>query len=127
MNEQVKRRIVEEYIHSYNSFDIDGMVMNLHSDVEFKNISHGEVNLTAYGIDEFKNLANQIIEIFSSRHQTIKNLQIKGDCVNIDTTDEGVLASDLSSGMQKGDTLCLEGHYEFLFHEDKIVSIRDIN
>ena len=43
---QTRKEIIENYIHSYNSFDIEGMLGDLHEDVKFENISNGQVNLS---------------------------------------------------------------------------------
>ena len=54
MNEDEKRSLIERYLASYNAFDIDGMMAVIHPDIEFKNVSGGEVNATASGSDEFR-------------------------------------------------------------------------
>lgn len=52
MNPQIEQS-VKQYIHAYNNFDIDGMLVKLDPAIVFKNISHGEVDFITEGLDEF--------------------------------------------------------------------------
>jgi len=47
LNDDDKRSVIERYLYAYNTFDIDGIMSVIHPDIEFKNISGGEVNATA--------------------------------------------------------------------------------
>lgn len=127
MNEDEKLSIIERYLDSYNTFDIDGMISVIHSDIEFKNRADGEVNAKASGIDEFYHLAEQSKKLFSSRKQTILKFQTKDDQAFIDVAYEGVLASDLPNGLKAGETLRLNGHSEFTFRDGKIYRLTDIS
>ena len=42
-----------------NAFDIDGMMAVIHPDIEFKNVSGGEVNATTSGAGDFRLLAEK--------------------------------------------------------------------
>ena len=127
MNEDEKRTVIERYLNAYNSFDIDGMMSTIHPEIEFKNISGGEVNSTASGTVEFKKLAEQSKSLFSSRKQTIINFSAKDDQAFIDVDYEGTLSSDLPNGMKAGETLRLNGRSEFTFRDGKIYRITDIS
>lgn len=56
MDEDEKRSLVKHYLAAYNAFDIDGMMELIHPNIEFKNISGGEVNATASDAVEFSQL-----------------------------------------------------------------------
>ena len=43
-----KEKIIKKFIEAYNSFDIDTMLLLLHSEVQFKNISGGEIGESEY-------------------------------------------------------------------------------
>jgi ketosteroid isomerase-like protein len=122
MNEDDKRSLIKRYLDAYNSFDIDGMMSVIHSDIEFKNVSGGEVNATASGSNELRKLAEQSKELFSSRKQTMTSFRTEDDMAFIDVTYEGVLASDLPNGMKAGETLRLNGRSEFTFLDGKIIA-----
>lgn len=126
MNVEEKRSLVRRYINAYNTFDIEGMMSLLHTGIEFKNISNGEVNVTAYGKEEFRLLADQSKNVFSSRTQTIKGFKDRDDKIRIDLIYEGVLISDLPNGMKAGETLVMNGCSEFSFREGKIIQLTDI-
>ena len=127
MNEDDKRSVIERYLDAYNAFDIDGMMSVIHPDIEFKNVSGGEVDATASDVDEFRKLAEQSKELFLSRKQTMIKFWTKDDQAFIDVAYEGVLAADLPNGMKAGETLRLNGRSEFTFHNGKIHRITDIS
>ncbi len=102
MTEYEHKTLINRFIDAYNSFDVDGMVALVHPDVIFKNVSGGEVNATAVGIDELRELANQSKAMFSSRQQTITGFSSSGNCATVGIEYEGVLATDLPNGMKAG-------------------------
>ena len=126
MIEQDKRNLIDRYLHAYNTFDIEGMLATLHSDVEFRNVSGDEVNATASGIGEFSEMAQQSKALFSSRQQTVKAFEAIGDDgASIQLAYEGVLAADLPNGMKAGEVLQLTGRTEFEFKDGSISRIVD--
>lgn len=127
MSKHDKRHIIEHYLDSYNNFDMDGMMSIVHPDIEFANVSGGEVNATAYGTDEFRQLAEQSKGLFSMRRQTITDFAETGDKVFIDILYEAVLAADLPNKMKAGETLRLKGRSEFTFRDGRIYRITDIS
>ncbi len=46
------RTLVDHYINAYNRKDIDDMLIGVHPQVEFKNISAGVVNASTNGVAE---------------------------------------------------------------------------
>lgn len=52
MQQDEMKKIIDDYIKSYNSFDIDGMLGHMHKDISFQNISDGQVNMSTHGISE---------------------------------------------------------------------------
>lgn len=127
MEENEKRTIIEKYINGYNTFDVETMLSVIHSEIEFVNISGGEVNVTASGIDEFRNLAEEGKNIFSSRKQTIIDFKESDDRAAIEVEYEAVLAADLPDGKKAGEILRLNGLSEFTFRDGKIYRIVDIS
>ena len=127
MDKDEKRTILEKYIDGYNTFDIGAMLSVIHSEFEFVNISEGEVNATASGIDEFRILAEEGKNIFSSRKQTIIDFKENDDQAAIEVEYEAVLAADLPNGKKAGETLHLNGLSEFTFRDGKIYRIVDIS
>lgn len=124
MKEQQKQ-IIENYIRSYNDFDLTGMTKDLHDDVIFENISNGNVDLKTEGIEEFKKQGESAKQYFKERQQTIDSWRFNDQKVIVDIDYEAVLAIDLPNGMKSGDTLKLKGQSEFLFKGDRIIEIKD--
>lgn len=126
MTEQEKRDLINRYLEAYNSFDVDGMIETLHPDIKFENVSGGEVDAAASGIEEFRSMAEKATEIFASRQQRITSYETKGEGgLSIHVTYEGTLAQDLPGGIEAGETISLEGTTEFRFKEGKIARIVD--
>ncbi len=125
MNTDEKRALIDRYVAAYNSFDVDGMLAVLNPDVEFQNVSGGEINASASGAEEFRRMAEQSQGLFASRHQEITRFRSEGDTAAVDIRYEGVLASDLPNGMRAGETLRLEGRSEFSFRDGRIDRIAD--
>ncbi len=126
MNEDRVRSLVQKYIAAYNTFDIDAMLALIHPDIEFQNVSGGEVTATASGIDEFRSLAEQSKSHFSSRRQTITDFAIRDAKAVVEIDYEAILAVDLPNGLKAGETLRLTGRSEFSFRDGKINQIIDI-
>ncbi len=118
---------IESYIRAYNSFDIENMLSNLHENIEFKNISNGEVNLTTNGLTEFKTQAEQAKSIFSKREQKLTNLHLDENKVEVEISYTGILAVDLPNGLKSGSRIELNGQSIFTFQGDKIIKIEDIS
>lgn len=125
MTEQEKRDLIDRYLDAYNSFDVGGMMATVHPEVEFENVSGGEVNAAASGAVELRQMAEQATGLFTSRQQTVTALDPSGEGASIEVAYEGVLASDLPNGMKAGETLKLDGRSEFEFKEGKIYRIVD--
>jgi hypothetical protein len=120
-----QEEIIKNYISAYNSFDLDGMFANLHSEIEFINFDKGEVNLTIIGIDAFKVQAKQAALIFKSRHQKITTIVYKGNLVEVDIHYTGILAKGLPNGLKEGDEIELSGKSVFEFHDGLIIKLVD--
>jgi len=124
MKEQQKQ-IVENYVTSYNNFDIDGMIANLDENVVFENISNGKVDLRTEGLDQFKKQAETAKEYFRQRKQTIEDWKFSDSIVSIKINYQAILDIDLPNGLKSGDSLNLKGKSIFKFNEGKIVKITD--
>ncbi|NJN57803.1 MAG: nuclear transport factor 2 family protein [Leptolyngbyaceae cyanobacterium SL_5_9] len=120
-----KRALLERYLNAYNSFDIERMMELIHQDIEFKNVSGGEVNASASGKNEFRALAEQSKRLFSSRKQTVTKFNLDGDGASLKIEYVGVLAANLPNGMKVGETLQLAGRSEFDFRDGKIYRLTD--
>ncbi len=124
---QTRQSAIENYIRAYNSFDVENMLKELNPNIEFRNISNGEVNLTTKGIEEFKKQAEQAKTFFSEREQKITNIGFEGDKVEIDVDYKAVLAVDGPNGLSAGSKLELKGKSIFRFEGKKIIEIEDIS
>ncbi|MBB3111294.1 hypothetical protein FHS18_003362 [Paenibacillus phyllosphaerae] len=125
MVSQESRDIIEKYIEAYNSFNIESMVVLLHQDILFRNISNGETTTEIRGIQAFRALAEQSSTLFSSRSQIITDYSAINDIVEVSIDYEGVLAVDFPNGLKSGDTLRLKGMSKFQIIEGMIALIED--
>lgn len=127
MTDESKKQIIEDYINAYNNFDVERMLANLHDDIEFKNISNGEVNLTLKGVSDFKAQAEQTKNLFTQREQKITGITFEDDLAEVKIDYCGVLAIDLPNGLKAEDKIELKGKSIFLFADEKIIEITDIS
>jgi len=121
------RALVDRYIDAYNCMDIDKMLLTVHLDVEFKNISGEVVNASTNGIAELKALAEQSLSLFSERHQEILSFEINGNWAVASIGFRAIVARDLPNGLKKGQVLNLSGRTEFEFRDGAIFKITDIS
>lgn len=124
MNE-VHQSIIQNYIHAYNSYDVDGMLRDLHPDIIFENITGGQVTHRTEEIEDFKAQATAALEYFENRKQSPLEWFKKGDSILVKISYAAVLAVDFPNGMKKGDQIELSGHSEFWFKNNQIIKIVD--
>jgi hypothetical protein len=126
-NDETRKNIIENYIRSYNNFEIENMLKDLDENIVFRNISSGEVNLTTKGIGEFKAQAEQAKNLFSQREQKIIGLKFGTDEVEAEIFYNGTIAVDFPNGLKAGSRIELGGKSIFRFADDKIIEIEDIS
>ena len=125
--EEQQRQIIEKYISAYNTFDVAGMVQDLHPDIVFENISDGATNLKIQGISGFRQHAENAAQYFREREQRVKNISFQDGVAEVAIDYEGTVAVDLPNGMQAGDKVRMEGKSIFHFSGDKIIRLQDIS
>ena len=126
MKEKRMKRIIDEYIKAYNEFDVDGMIRNIHEDMEFKNIASGKVNFELKGKNAFKKQIKQAFSIFNKREMKIIEQKFGDDIVENKIDFKGVLAVDITE-LKKYDLIKLQSKSIFQFKNGKIILIEDIN
>jgi ketosteroid isomerase-like protein len=119
------KALIEEFLSAYNCFDVDAMVELVDPEIEFRNVSGGDVDTAAIGREEFQELAQQSAFLFSSRKQTPTNFEIDGEVASVDINFTGTLATDIPDGMKAGDELRVTGRSEFVFRDKKIYRLTD--
>ena len=126
MKEKRMKRIIDEYIKAYNEFDVEGMLRNVHEDVELKNTTNGEVNVQLKGINILKKQAEQSVGLFEKREMTIIEQEINDNRVENKINFKGVIGADFPDGPKKGELVKLEGKSIFQFEKGKIILIEDV-
>ncbi|MGZ7044241.1 MAG: nuclear transport factor 2 family protein [Methanobacterium sp.] len=127
MKEKLMKKIVDQYYKSYNEFNIDGMIKNIHEDMVFKNIVNGEVNFELKGKEAFKNQIEEAFALFKNRKMKIVEQKFGDDIVENKIDFKGVLAVDIPDQFKKYDLIKVQSKVIFKFKNGKIISIEDIN
>jgi hypothetical protein len=127
VNSEKMRALVDRYIDAYNRMDVEGMLLTVHPDVKFRNISGGAVNAHANGAEEFRALAEQSKSVFSERRQTVQSFEPADNAAVASIAFRAVIARDLPNGWKKGQVLNLAGCSEFAFSDDRILTITDVS
>jgi ketosteroid isomerase-like protein len=121
------RALIRDYIDAYNRFDVEGMLACVHPEVQFKNVSGGEITAEADGIDALRRMAEQSKALFLERRQIVSAVESGDGKAVVSITFRAVLADDLPNGMKRGQELRLTGRSEFHFEAGKIRRIFDIS
>jgi len=121
------KKIIDHYIKAYNSFDIDGMLLYMHEEISFQNISNGQISLSTKGVSELRKAAEQASNIFKSRCQTVTDYQFDGDIATIEIDYVGEIATDIPDDPKAGDIIKLMGKSEFIFKDGSIIKLSDIS
>jgi hypothetical protein len=121
----IKQEIIQKFIKAYNTFNIDSMLVLLHPEIQFKNISGGKLNTQSSGKLEFEKLARQSAALFKEREQKIISYKESGNKVNLEIQYHAVLAADLPNSLKIGDKIDITGKSEYVFKNGLIYSITD--
>lgn len=125
MDTDKAKALIEQFLDAYNRFEIDEMMELVDPEIEFRNVSGGDVDTAAIGQDEFRDLAEQSAFLFSTRKQTPTNFQAGDKGVTVDIDFVGTLATDIPDGAKAGEELHVTGRSEFVFRDDKIYRLTD--
>ena len=117
--------IVARYIDAYNRMNVQAMLDCLSGDVRFINRSNGETTNETHGIEAFRALAEQGVQLFAEREQTIL------DCIAIDDRAavrigyRAKVKTDLPNGWKAGQEIEMTGTSFFTISEGKISEVID--
>ncbi len=117
--------IVARYIDAYNGMNVQAMLDCLSGDVRFINRSNGETTNETHGIEAFRALAEQGVQLFAEREQTIL------DCIAIDDRAavrigyRAKVKTDLPNGWKAGQEIKMTGTSFFMISEGKISEVID--
>ena len=117
--------IVARYIDAYNRMNVQAMLDCLSDDVRFINRSNGETTNETHGIEAFRALAEQGVQLFAEREQTIL------DCIAIDDRAavrigyRAKVKADLPNGWKAGQEIEMTGTSFFMISDGKISEVID--
>ncbi len=127
MNPAEMRTLVDRYIDAYNNMDVAAMLLTLHPDIEFQNISNGTLNASTSGLAALKALAEQSLPMVSERRQQILSFEANDGQAVAAIGFRAVVADDLPNGLKKGQVLDFSGRSEFAFRDGAIAKITDFS
>ena len=117
--------IVARYIDAYNRMNVQAMLDCLSGEVRFINRSNGETTNETHGIEAFRALAEQGVQLFAEREQTIL------DCIAIDDRAavrigyRAKVKTDLPNGWKAGQEVEMTGTSFFMISDGKISEVID--
>lgn len=118
--------VISSYIDAYNSKNIANILACFSDDVQFINMSGDEISVEVRGKPDFRLLAEQGIELFSERHQAIKNCICLGSHVSLRIKFSAVVAKDLPNGWKAGQKIEIEGVSLFTLANGRIEKLIDM-
>ena len=122
-----REKIIKNYINAYNNFNIEKMLVDLDENIKFRNISNGITNMALNDLSSFKAQAEQSKNLFTKRTQTIIFWKHDDTVTEIEVDYKAVLAIDLPNGLNKGESLDMQGKSIFKFSGNKIIELTDIS
>jgi steroid delta-isomerase-like uncharacterized protein len=125
MTPQEMKRLIEQYIEAYNSFDIDGMLALMHPDIVFRNFSGAALTVETSGIDGLRDLAEKSRQLFATRRQTPVTYEYSDDTSTVEIIFKAVPAVDFPGGPRAGSTMKIRGKSVFVFRDGRILSLSD--
>jgi hypothetical protein len=117
--------IIRRYVEAYNAMDVEAMLACLSSDVRFVNRTGGAVTHETSGIDSFRVLAEQGVQLFVERKQSIL------DCISIEDRAalriayRAIVRQDLPNGWNAGQAIETNGISFFAIDGVKITEVID--
>ena len=117
--------IVARYIDDYNRMNVQAMLDCLSGDVRFINRSNGEVTNETHGIEAFRALAEQGVELFAEREQTILDCIAIEDRAAVRIGYRAKVKTDLPNGWKAGQEIKMTGTSFFMISEGKISEVID--
>jgi len=123
----LEKRIVENFIEFYNSFQIDEMGDLFAEDCLFQNISNSSGSIECKGKEEFLKLATKSALLFKERKQVITNWIIGDHKIAVEIEYQAILAHDIPSGLKRGEKLELKGVSIYEFEMGKIRRLVDFS
>lgn len=122
-----ERKIVESYIHFYNSFQIDEMADLFTEDCLFQNISNASGSIECRGKEELLKLATKSALLFKERKLVVTNWVIGENKIAVEIDYIATLAHDLPNGLKQGERLELKGVSIYEFEAGKIKRLADFS
>ena len=120
--------VVRDYIDAYNNLDIERMVENMAEDVSFTNVSSEEITMETNSKAEFIQQAEEATDIFSERKQSIKNIHVIDNIIEVELNYRGVIGKDVMDILKAGDIIEVEGKSVFTFNDEGLISdLKDIS
>ena len=117
--------IVARYIDAYNGMNVQAMLDCLSGDVRFINRSNGEVTNETHGIEAFRALAEQGVQLFAERAQTILGCIAIEDRAAVRIGYRAKVKADLPNGWKAGQEIEMTGTSFFVISEGKISEVID--
>ncbi len=121
------KKLIEQFIEYYNSFEIEQMIDLFTEDCIFENISNSSGSILCHGKPELQEIASKACALFKERKQTITNWVISKDKVAVEIDYIAILAIDLPNGLKAGDSLRLKGVSIYEFEDGKIKRLVDFS
>ena len=119
------KALVTRFLDAYNRLDVDAMMDLVDPEIDFRNVSGGDLDTTAIGQEEFRVVAEQSAFLFSFREQTPTKFEVRGEVVCVDIDFAGTLATDISDELKAGTDFRVSGRSEFVFRDEKIYRLTD--
>ncbi len=121
------KSLIERYVASYNSMDIDGMLACVDEHVVFENISNAGNSMRLQGKEALGEIAGLGAQAFSYRRQNLVKLICDDEeqSAAAEVEFRGIAALDLPNGTKKGESVEVRGMSIFEMEDGLLTRIAD--
>jgi ketosteroid isomerase-like protein len=117
--------LVQKYVDSYNSNDVEAMLDCCNDDVVFETITNPGGSIRLNGKDEVREVLIATTLAFRERRHQLIGIIVEGDRAAAETVFSGVAAAELGNHVRLGEHVSIRGATIFERHGDLLGRICD--
>ncbi len=116
---------IRAYLDAYNAMDVPAMLACLAEGIRFENRVGGQLSAETTGKAAFERLALMGASAFSTRTQTVREVETHAGKTRLEIDFTAIVAGDMPNGWTAGQTLAFSGRSTFDVENGLIVRIVD--
>jgi steroid delta-isomerase-like uncharacterized protein len=117
--------VVRQYVHCYNSNDIEGMLACCADDIVFETVTNPSGSIRLKGKDEMREVIEATTRAFRERRHEVIAIIVEGQRAAAETVFSGVAATHLGQQVRPGEHVSIRGATIFELWDGRLRRICD--